>query len=306
MMLHITDKTFMLEWLISAPRLSRDVVERSDSLIAEGADPFRTMETRFGRAKSAFDRLLCRFDRLQIRQRTHSADSQMLSNWPLCQTNTVLFRQTVDIRDTDDFVTLVEHFLAVLPEESRSLEVLDFFFHENLPAIQQNLIPEQCFPFISNVFRKMCSLARNLNRQNPEENSMLQNMRDVFPRMLLELLHRTVLVQNRFVPHSQRIRDSADSLHSLLFQTNLILRSVLTINPLNSATRETLDNQSRLSKLFSITVRTVYFTAGYASVLGIVRRSTLFSDLVLLVRKIWRHCEPARRSVTSAAFSLAE
>ena len=178
-----------------------------------------------------------------------------------------LEKQNFDFQYAHDFLILVYNFLDMLPNERDSLLNVISITKDNPYRYYHSLIPELYFPFVSMVVTKICRCARALDRQNPSDSDLLQSLRDVYPRRLLVLLHRTVLVQNQFMAHSERIQDSVDSLIFLLQQTNRLLDMLLLINPLNYSTRETLDSDSDLSKLFSFTLKTVYFTAGYGSVL---------------------------------------
>ena len=208
--------------------------------------------------QSAFEALLVGMRRLPIEMNTRQAAFHRLQNWPLNVMHSILPTELFDVPNATDFLDLVVRFLNRLPNNQNSFVTLFDMFEEDQLVMTLYLIPDLCFPFVSMVVTKICELARNLNRENPAENSRLQNIRDRYPKMILQLLQNTVLVMDPQSPQLQHIQNTVDSASLLLRQTNEMLDSILSINPLNSPTRQTLDENCDLSELFSLTVRTLF------------------------------------------------
>ncbi len=295
-------ETEELETLTATTPSFRVLLPLCESVLERGADPFRVQQRRGGPSRSAFERLLCGLQRLKTQRTAATADSLSVSNWPLCEESSFLQKQTFDSQSAAAFPLLVDRFLQRLPNNKNSFSTVAEMFRESLPALKQNLIPSQCFPFVSMLVTKICSLARHLNREKREENEALQAIRDVFPRRLLELLQRTVpvlsqsLAPNQSNSHShspspsqshrtQTILESGAWLLSLLRETNGMVDSILSIGPLHPATRESesLCSHCDLSALFTLTVRTVFFTAGYGSLLGHWKTRELYTELATLI-----------------------
>ena len=271
--------------LISNALQFRGLLPQCDHLLHQGADPFRAPWLPGHLSRCAFYWLLCRLDRLHTRLAAQSADDVPVYNWPLKTSRAFLQRDTFDFQSAEEFLLLVEHFLDTLPNAWYAYLTVEFMFRETMMPIREYLIPEQYFPFVTKVFTKICDCARKLNREQLCDKNRLQGLRDVYPSRLLGLLHKSVLVQNQFMPLRQRIQATADSLYFLLQETNQMLDMLLFINPVFSSTRMHIESHSQLSKLFSLTVKTVYFTAGYGYILGLERVDKVLSALVLLIKQ---------------------
>ena len=279
-----------LRTLLSNAQLFTGLLPQCEQLLIQKADPLRRGLSDGVLQRSAFESLLVGLRTMQNPANLWSAATLSFLNWPLDEQNAILDSRGFHSPTAVEFISLLDRVLDSLPDSSDSFRTVSQMCTENHAAILQNLVPHECFPLVSNGVKKICSLARKLNREIAAENDALQTVRDRYPKLILQLLQKTVLVMDPQSHQLEKIQNTVDSLSFLLEQTNRILDSILSINPLyppidelNPLLPEKLDVHRDLSELFTFTVRTIYFTAAYGYVLDAERLNRLNSELATLI-----------------------
>ena len=122
-----------------------------------------------------------------------------------------------------------------------------------------------------------------MNRRNYDQNHLLQHLRDHLPNFVLSFLENVVVVLRQPKSQLEKINKSAIHLIRLFNQTNNIIKTLLKMNPFPLRTRTSLDFHTDLEPLYCLTVKTVYFLAGYGAVLERWETNMLLRKLAVLI-----------------------